>query len=135
MTDQAYGISVGTGVRAVRGAATGAAPSAAGPDLLTVGRRIRHLRQKHDRTLDDVAGAAGISASALSLIENGKREAKLSVLTAVATALGTDLGDLLSVAPPSRRAAMEIELEKAQRADSFSALHIPAVRPGPAVAD
>lgn len=107
------------------------ATAPAGPDLLTVGRRIRHLRQRQARTLDDVAISAGISASALSLIENGKREAKLSVLTAVAAALGTGLGDLLSVAAPSRRAALEIELEKAQRADSFSSLRIPAVRPGP----
>jgi XRE family transcriptional regulator, fatty acid utilization regulator len=34
------------------------------------------------------------------------------------------------VTPPSRRAALEIELEKAQREDSFQALGIPAVRPG-----
>ena len=33
--------------------------------------------------------------------------------------------------PPSRRAALEIELEKAQRLDSYQALQIPAVRPGP----
>ncbi|MEP6981544.1 MAG: helix-turn-helix domain-containing protein [Nakamurella sp.] len=104
---------------------------AAGPDLLTVGRRIRHLRQQHSSTLDEVAAAAGISASALSLIENGKREAKLSVLTAIAGALGTGLADLLAIAAPSRRAALEIELEKAQRADTFSALRIPAVRTGP----
>ncbi|MDQ1483734.1 MAG: family transcriptional regulator, fatty acid utilization regulator [Actinomycetota bacterium] len=103
----------------------------AGPDPLTIGRRVRHARQAQGRTLNDVAGAASISASALSLIENGKREAKLSVLTALATALGTGLTDLLSVTPPSRRAALEIELEKAQRADSFQALQVPAVRTGP----
>ncbi len=89
------------------------------------------MRQHQGRTLDDVAAASAISASALSLIENGKREAKLSVLTAVAAALGTSLNDLLTVAAPSRRAALEIELEKAQRADSFQALRVPAVRPGP----
>lgn len=102
-----------------------------GPDPLMIGRRIRHVRQRLGRTLGDVAAAASISASALSLIENGKREAKLSVLTAVANALGTQLSDLLVVDPPSRRAAMEIELEKAQRADSYQALGIPAVRMGP----
>lgn len=101
------------------------------PDSLTIGRRVRHARQTQGRTLDDVAGMAGISASALSLIENGKREPRLSVLTALATVLGTGLAELLDVAPPSRRAALEIELEKVQRADSFRSLRIPAVRTGP----
>lgn len=102
-----------------------------GPDPLTIGRRVRHLRQRQGRTLDELATAASISASALSLIENGKREAKLSVLIALAESLGTELAELLTFTPPSKRAALEIELEKAQRADSFQALAIPAVRPGP----
>nr|WP_328842558.1 helix-turn-helix domain-containing protein [Nakamurella leprariae] len=107
-------------------------PTPAGaPDPLTVGRRLRHLRRQQQRTLDDLAGAVGMSASALSLLENGKREAKLSTLTALAAALGTGLGELLAVEPPSRRAALEIELEKAQRAPAFEALGVPAVRPGP----
>ncbi len=71
-----------------------------------------------------------MSASALSLIENGKREAKLSVLNALATVLGVGLADLLTVTAPSRRAALEIELEKAQRQDAFQALGIPTVRIG-----
>lgn len=104
---------------------------AAGPDPLTIGRRLRHVRRTQGKTLDDVAALAGISASALSLIENGKREAKLSVLGALAAGLGLGLGDLLAAEPPSRRAALEIELEKAQRADSFRSLGIPAVRTGP----
>jgi predicted transcriptional regulator/transcriptional regulator with XRE-family HTH domain len=135
MTEHAVGSLGGAGVLDMRRrsapVASAGTPPTAGPDLLTVGRHIRHLRQRQGRTLDDVAAAASISASALSLIENGKREAKLSVLTAVAVALGTGLTDLLSVAAPSRRAALEIELEKAQRADSFDSLRIPAVRPGP----
>src|ERR1700712_2239956 len=99
--------------------------------LLTIGRRLRHLRRSKGMTLDDAGSAAGLSASALSLIENGKREPKLSVLTSLAGALGTDLADLLATKAPSRRAALEIELERAQRADSFKALGVPAVRPGP----
>lgn len=102
-----------------------------GSDVLTIGRRIRFLRRSKGWTLDVLGAAAGLSPSALSLIENGKREPKLSVLAAVAGALGTDLTDLLAVQPPSRRAALEIELERAQRADSFQALGVPVVRPGP----
>ncbi|WP_231988344.1 helix-turn-helix transcriptional regulator [Nakamurella panacisegetis] len=100
-------------------------------DLLTVGRRLRHLRRTKGLTLDEAGQAAGLSASALSLIENGKREPKLSVLTALAGALGTELSDLLAGEPPSRRAALEIELERAQRAPGFAALGVPAVRSGP----
>jgi len=102
-----------------------------GTDVLTIGRRLRHLRRAAGLTLDEAGIAAGLSASALSLIENGKREPKLSVLTALARALGTDLSNLLAAKAPSRRAALEIELERAQRADSFKALEVPAVRPGP----
>ena len=43
----------------------------AAPDPLTIGRRVRHVRQEAGRTLGDVADAIGISASALSLIETG----------------------------------------------------------------
>lgn len=113
---------------AVDASPEGSAPG--GPDALTVGRRVRHFRRQQGRTLDDVSVAAGISASALSLIETGKREAKVSVLSSIAGALRVPLAELLSVSAPSRRAALEIELEKAQRLDSFGELGIPFVRPG-----
>lgn len=103
----------------------------AAPDALTIGRRLRHVRQQAERTLGDVADAIGMSASALSLIENGKREPRLSVLTSLAEALDVPLADLLATAPPSRRAALEIRLERAQRASTYSALGLPRVRVGP----
>ncbi len=119
------------GSAAAHDAPAGAGGSGPSPDPLTIGRRLRHIRRAQGKTLADVAGVAAISPSALSLIENGKREAKLTVLSALAAGLNTSLADLLAVAPPSRRAALEIELEKAQRAVGFQALNIPAVRPGP----
>lgn len=112
-------------------AGSAGARSLAEPDQLTIGRRLRYLRRGQRRTLDDVSAAAGLSASALSLIENGRREAKLSVLSALAGALSVPVSELLATGAPSRRAALEIALEKAQRADSFATLGIPAVRPGP----
>jgi XRE family transcriptional regulator, fatty acid utilization regulator len=112
-------------------AATGPGGGGSSPDPLTIGRRLRHIRRSQGKTLADVAGVAAISPSALSLIENGKREAKLTVLSALAVGLNTSLPDLLAAAPPSRRAALEIELEKAQRAAGFQALNVPAVRTGP----
>ncbi len=102
-----------------------------GPDPLTIGRRLRHIRQQQERTLGDVAGAIGMSASALSLIENGKREPRLSMLNALAQALETTLPHLLASAPPNRRAALEIRLERAQRAKGYDALGLPRVKIGP----
>ncbi|RNI24302.1 helix-turn-helix transcriptional regulator [Flexivirga caeni] len=101
------------------------------PDTLTVGRRVRHVRQAAGRTLGDVAAAVGMSTSALSLIENGKREPRLSVISALAQELQTPLADLLSTAPPSRRAALEIRLERAQRLPSYEALGLPRVKVSP----
>lgn len=105
--------------------------SGSGADLLAVGRRIRHLRHAAGLTLDDTAARTGLSASALSLIENGKREPRLSALTALSAALDVPVAQLLAPAPPSRRAALEIALERIQRADSFDALGVPPVKVGP----
>jgi hypothetical protein len=45
----------------------------------------------------------------VSLIESGKREAKVSTLAALADALECQLFDLLTEAAPSRRAALELK--------------------------
>jgi predicted transcriptional regulator/transcriptional regulator with XRE-family HTH domain len=101
----------------------------AAPDVITIGRQLRHLRRARKRTLGDVAEQVGISTSSLSLLENGRREAKLSLLVKLAATLDCELDELLAPAAPSRRAALEIALEQAQRSPSFGALGIPAVRP------
>lgn len=101
------------------------------PDPLTIGRRLRHVRTEAGRTLSEVAGQVGMSPSALSLIENGKREPRLSVLSALADSLGVALSDLLSTAPPTRRAALEIRLERAQRTDAYQQLGLPRVKISP----
>ena len=49
-------------------------------DPRTVGMRIRHFRTRAGLTLDQLAAAAGCSASQLSLVETGKREPRLSLL-------------------------------------------------------
>lgn len=79
-------------------------------------------------TLDELGTAVGTVASQLSLIENGKREPKLSMLQRLAVALDVTIDDLLGSEPPSRRAALEIELERAQRGPLYEALGLPKVR-------
>ena len=82
-------------------------------ELSTLGHRIRHQRVSNGFTLDELGERVGVAGSQLSLIENGKREPKLSLLQAIAEATGVEVADLLSNEPPNKRAALEIELEKA----------------------
>ncbi|GAA1927408.1 hypothetical protein GCM10009775_19420 [Microbacterium aoyamense] len=97
-------------------------------ELSTLGHRIRHHRVSNGYTLDELGERVGIAGSQLSLIENGKREPKLSVLQAIATATGVEVTDLLSNEPPNRRAALEIELERAQAGSVFRRLGIAPVK-------
>ena len=99
-------------------------------DLLTLGRRIRHLREARRLTLVELGERVGCTASHLSTIENGRREPRLRLLHDIATALSTPVADLLQPAAPSRRAALEISLEQAQRDPAYLALGLPDVRPG-----
>ena len=104
-------------------------------DPLTIGRRIRHLRLERGLTLEALAAAVGRAPSQLSMIENGRREAKLSLLQAIARALGTTLDALLSTEPLDQRAAMEIALERAMRGSTFQSLGIAPFRIGKGVPD
>ena len=97
-------------------------------ELTTLGHRIRHHRLASGFTLDELGARVGVAGSQLSLIENGKREPKLSLLQAIADATGTQVAGLLSAEPPNRRAALEIELERAQASTVFRRLGVPAVR-------
>ena len=65
-------------------------------DVTTLGHRIRHFRTRRGMTLDELGAAAGVAASQLSLIENGKREPRVTLLSGLAAALGVQLADLLS---------------------------------------
>ncbi|MCR2815721.1 helix-turn-helix transcriptional regulator [Microbacterium jiangjiandongii] len=97
-------------------------------ELTTLGHRIRHHRLASGFTLDELGALVGVAGSQLSLIENGKREPKLSLLQAIADATDTQVAELLSAEPPNRRAALEIELERAQASTVFRRLGVPPVK-------
>ncbi|HET6302241.1 helix-turn-helix domain-containing protein, partial [Microbacterium sp.] len=97
-------------------------------ELATLGHRIRHQRVNNGLTLDELGARVGVAGSQLSLIENGKREPKLSLLQAIADVTGVQVADLLSPEPPNRRAALELELQRAQASPVFRRLGIPPVR-------
>jgi XRE family transcriptional regulator, fatty acid utilization regulator len=110
--------------------ATPEADGGASGDSLVLGRRIRHLRTARGLTLDALGTRVGVTPSLLSLIENGRREPRLALLRGVADALDVTVADLLDSEPPSRRAALEIALDRAQRSPGFERLSLPTVRPG-----
>lgn len=104
-------------------------------DALTIGRRIRQLRTAQGMTLDALAAAVDRAPSQLSMIENGKREPRLTLLRAIAKALGTTVDALLEAEPLNERAAMEIALQRAMKGQTFQALGIDAFRIGKTVPD
>jgi transcriptional regulator with XRE-family HTH domain/predicted transcriptional regulator len=102
-------------------------------DIVTLGQRIRHLRRGRGLTLAQLAAQVGSASSALSMVENGRREPRLSLLQSIASALDVGVEDLLRPEPPSRRASLEIALERAQREASYASLGLPALRPSPRI--
>ena len=84
-----------------------------GLDLAMFGQRLRHARRAKGLTLAELGEKVGRTPSVLSLIENGKREPRLSLVEQLAAALGVPVTELLKKQPPSRRARLEIQLEQA----------------------
>lgn len=99
-----------------------------GFDRLLLGKRIRHFRARAGLTLDALGERVGVVGSQLSLIENGRREPRLSLLQAVARELDVEPAELLAPEPPDRRSALEIELERAQTTPLYQQLQLPHVR-------
>ena len=63
--------------------------------LAAFGSRLRKARETRGLNLHELARLSGTSAPALSLIENGKRDLRLSSLCRIAAALRVSPGDLL----------------------------------------
>ncbi len=99
-------------------------------DPVVFGHRLRHFRTTRGLTLSQVGEMIGRPAPFLSLLENGKREAKLSVITALARALQIDPAELMEAAAPNRRADLEIRLEQAQLDPVYRRLGLPHFKPG-----
>ena len=104
-----------------------------GIDLATFGQQLRHLRRARGLTLTELGERVGRAPSVLSLLENGRREPKLSLIEQLATVLSVPTAELLSRQPPSRRAQLEIALADAQQDPSYRRLGLPQLRIGPRV--
>jgi XRE family transcriptional regulator, fatty acid utilization regulator len=101
-----------------------------GLDLATFGQRLRHLRRAQGITLAELGERVGRAPSALSLLENGRREPKLSLIDALARALSVPAEELLRHQPPSRRAQLEIALDGAQHDPVYAELGLPPLKVG-----
>lgn len=64
-------------------------------ELRRLGPRLRAARQERGWTLDELAERAGMSASTLSRLESGKRQASLELLLPLTRQLGIRVDDLL----------------------------------------
>src|SRR5829696_1384636 len=102
-------------------------------DSLTIGRRIRQLRTDRGMTLEELAALVDRAPSQLSMIENGRREPKLTLLRTIARAVGSTVDALLESEPLDERSTLEIGLQRAMRGPTFQALGIPPFRIGKSV--
>lgn len=67
--------------------------------LMTVGPRLRALRQRNEATLVQLSEATGISVSTLSRLESGQRKPTLELLLPLARAHGVTLDELVETPP------------------------------------
>jgi XRE family transcriptional regulator, fatty acid utilization regulator len=104
-----------------------------GLDAALFGQRLKHLRRSRGLTLGQLGERVGRAPSVLSLLENGRREPKLSLIESLASALGVPTDELMRNEAPSRRAQLEIALDEAQRDPIYARLGLPYLRPGPRV--
>jgi len=65
-------------------------------DKISIGKRIKKLREQQDKTQEELAEKAGITRSALANYESGVREPKGIILVRIAEALKTTTDYLLT---------------------------------------
>jgi transcriptional regulator with XRE-family HTH domain len=104
-------------------------------DPLIFGHRVRHFRKARGMTLDDLGERVGKPAPYLSMLENGKREPKLGLINDLAGALDVGAVELLSPEAPSRRAYLEVEVERMQEDQAYRDLDLPHVKPSARIPD
>ena len=68
---------------------------AEGGVLDAVGRQVRFVRERANKTMDEVAKLGGLRRTHISAIERGKRNATILSLQKIAVGIGCTLRDLM----------------------------------------
>lgn len=63
--------------------------------LMDIGHRVRAARQRHGWNQDEFADHAGLHRAYIGMIENGKKDVRISTLYRLAAALDLPVTDLL----------------------------------------
>ena len=87
--------------------------------LNLVGPRLRSARHARGWTLEDLASRAQMSASTLSRLESGKRQASLELLLPLTRQLGIRIDDLITQEAPDPRVRREVIRDVGLLDDSF----------------
>lgn len=90
----------------------------AAPQTPQFGGRIRELRQKAGKTLQQLADEAGISVGFLSQVERNKAAPSLGTLAALAAALGGEINWFIATPQPADAVTREGERLRFSIADS-----------------
>lgn len=104
-------------------------------DTLVLGQRVRYFRKQRKMTLDDLGAVVGKPAPYLSMVENGKREPSLGLINDLSGALAVPAGDLLAPEAPTRRAGLEVTMERIQDEQAYRDLELPYLKPSAKLPD
>jgi transcriptional regulator with XRE-family HTH domain len=89
-------------------------------DKTTFGERLRALRAARGLSLAQLEGATGISASFLSLVEQGRSDISIGRLMRLVSYYEVDLGELVADIPPARHVDVHV-----LRSDDRAVFHSP----------
>ena len=104
-------------------------------DSLVFGQRLKYYRKRNNYTLVQLGKIINKPAPYLSQLENGIMEPRVTLIRELASALDCTPSDLLDPEPPSRRAALEIELRRLQDEPQNKQRKLPYLRPSSRMPD
>ncbi len=64
-------------------------------DMVSLGKRLRNIRQKKNMTIEELAGRANLSYALVAKIERGEKTGSIGSLVAISNVLGVSIEDLL----------------------------------------
>ena len=104
-------------------------------DSLVFGQRLKYYRKRNNYTLVQLGKIINKPAPYLSQLENGIMEPRVTLIRELASALDCTPSDLLDPEPPSRRAALEIELRRLQDEPQNKQRKLPYLKPSSRMPD